>query len=531
MSRTSAIRRGLISIIPVLLALVAVVAAFQVGLRVGADHDDPSASPSPVEAPQEFTCSMHPQVRTTDGAALCPLCAMELTPVESEPGATDSGHESHGAWLCPMHPQVRSDDPEATCPLCGMDLVPAEEHDTPSTEPSTEPSPPGLRLSPDSIAAGGIRTALVTREFPEKQIRLIGRIAVDETSISRITAYFPGRLERLFVDYTGVPVRAGEHLAEIYSPELMTAVDALRQARRAVREQRDVRPTMRVLTEATEEAAVERLRRWGLTREQIDALADGGDAERATIYAPTSGVVLERLATQGDYLRTGDPIYTVADLDRLWLLLDAYESHLPWLRIGQRVRFETDALPGERFEGRVAFIAPTVTETTRTTQIRVNVENPDRRLRPGMYTRAAVRARIAGPGQVIDDSLAGRWISPMHPEVVKDKPGSCDVCGMPLVRAEELGYRSNRPDRAPIVIPTSAALITGTRAVVYVELPAEPGRFEGREVRLGPRAGDRLIVESGLHEGERIVIDGAFTLDSEMQIAARPSMMAPEPAR
>jgi Cu(I)/Ag(I) efflux system membrane fusion protein len=130
------------------------------------------------------------------------------------------------------------------------------------------------------------------------------------------------------------------------------------------------------------------------------------------------------------------------DLSELWLYLDAYESDLTWLRYGQDVAFTVESFPGETFHGRIAFIEPEVTRETRTISVRVNVANSDGRLKPGMFARAIVEARMAAGGKVYAPEFAGKWISPMHPEIVKDGPGSCDVCGMALVPAEELGYVS-----------------------------------------------------------------------------------------
>jgi Cu(I)/Ag(I) efflux system membrane fusion protein len=204
---------------------------------------------------------------------------------------------------------------------------------------------------------------------------------------------------------------------------------------------------------------------------------------------------------------------------------------LAWLRYGQEVEFSTEAYPGEVFKGRVAFIDPVLSKATRTVKVRVNVSNEDGRLKPEMFVRAVVQSNIASGGRVLDASLAGKWISPMHPEIIKDEPGNCEVCGMPLVRAETLGYVTAEPaDTAkPLVIPVSAALITGTRAIVYVQVPtAEEPTYEGREIVLGSRAGDYYLVRSGLAEGELVVTNGNFKLDSALQISAKPSMMTPE---
>jgi Cu(I)/Ag(I) efflux system membrane fusion protein len=208
--------------------------------------------------------------------------------------------------------------------------------------------------------------------------------------------------------------------------------------------------------------------------------------------------------------------------------LEAYESQLPWLRFGQEIEFTIDSLPGTVFEGQISFIDPVIDPSTRTVRVRLNVDNDDGRLKPGMFVRAAARSRIAGEGLVIDESLRGKWISPMHPEVIKDGPGECDVCGMPLVPIEEYGYLVSADEHGPpLVIYATAPLITGRRAVVFVQVPdAERPTFEMREIVLGPRAGEQYIVASGLEEGEQVVVHGGFKIDSALQLARRPSMMS-----
>ena len=244
---------------------------------------------------------------------------------------------------------------------------------------------------------------------------------------------------------------------------------------------------------------------------------------------PIGGVVVSRHVSEGSYVKTGEPLFKIVDLSVLWAYLDAYESDLQWLRYGQDVAFSVESFPGEEFHGQVAFIEPLVNSKTRTIPVRVNVPNQDQRLKPGMFVRGIVQSRLAEDGQVYAPEFAGKWISPMHPEIVKDGPGACDVCGMDLVSAEELGYVENETGSAPLVIPSSAVLRTGKRAVVYVEKPdAERPTYEGREIVLGPRAGDAFIVKVGLDAGERVVTSGAFKIDSALQIQAKPSMMNPD---
>ena len=239
--------------------------------------------------------------------------------------------------------------------------------------------------------------------------------------------------------------------------------------------------------------------------------------------------MVSKNVAEGDYVETGETLLRIVDLSKLWLYLDAYESDLAWLRYGQDVAFTVEAFPGETFRGKITFIEPAVNRRTRTVSVRVNVSNADGRLKPGMFARGTVTAILAAGGRVHVPEIAGKWISPMHPEIVKDGPGQCDVCGMDLVPAEELGYVQDPAETPPIVIPASSVLRTGKRAVVYLQgFHAERLTYEGREIVLGPRAGDFFIVHQGLTVGERIVTNGAFKIDSALQIQAKPSMMNPE---
>jgi YHS domain-containing protein len=211
-------------------------------------------------------------------------------------------------------------------------------------------------------------------------------------------------------------------------------------------------------------------------------------------------------------------------------MLEAYEDDLVWVRYGQTVVFEVEAYPGTMFTGQVAFISPVLNEDTRTVDVRVIADNADGRLKPGLLVSAHVQATVAGEGRVIEPELIGKWICPMHPEVIKDGPGTCDICGMDLVPVKSLGYMdAEKGATPPLIIPASAPLITGKRAVVYVAETGREGVFAGREITLGPRAGDHYIVRDGLREGEEVVVKGAFKIDSDLQIQAKRSMMSVTP--
>jgi Cu(I)/Ag(I) efflux system membrane fusion protein len=440
-------------------------------------------------------------------------------------------HEGHDhaaesapeVWTCSMHPQIKLPKP-GQCPICFMDLIPLEAG-------SNEGGERELSVSPYAAKLMEIETAEVFRRFKEAEVRMVGKVDYDETRVSYISAWVPGRLDRLFVDYTGIPVKQGEHLAELYSPEVLTAQEELLQAVQTLEKLKDSQSSLLLKTaEQTIIAAREKLRLWGFTAEQIAGIETSGTpSDHMTIYSPVGGIVIHKNAQEGMYVKTGTKIYTIADLSRVWVQLNAYESDLNWLRYGGQVEFSTEAYPGQTFDGTISFIDPIINSATRTAKVRVIVDNKAGKLKPGMFVRAVARPKVAADGHVMSSELAGKWISPMHPEIVKGEPGPCDVCGMPLVTAESLGYVSEHIENAPLLIPTTAALKTGKRAVVYVEVPdKEKPTYEGRVVELGVRLGDSYVVESGLEEGERVVTRGAFKLDAELQIQAKPSMMSPE---
>ncbi len=429
-------------------------------------------------------------------------------------------------WTCAMHPQIRLPEP-GKCPICGMDLIPVTDGD------DEELSERELKISPAAIKLAEIQTAAVERKYVSVEIRMVGKVDYDETRLAYITARVPGRLDRLYVDYTGISVRKGDHMVYLYSPDLLTAQEELLQAKRALADlKKSGIKIMRETASQTIDASREKLRLWGLTKRQISEIEKRGKAtDHMTIYAPMGGVVIQKNVQEGAYVNTGTRLYTIADLSHLWVKLDAYESDLIWIRYGQEVSIETEAYPGEVFRGTIAFIDPILNMETRTVKVRVNVPNADGRLKPEMFVRTTIRARVAEAGKVMDEALAGKWICPMHPDVIKDIAGSCDICGMPLARTESLGYVSVSDDEenfAPLVIPASSPLITGKRAVVYIVHPEKQGVFEGREITLGPRAGDYYLVKGGLQEGEQVVINGNFKIDSALQILAKPSMMSPE---
>lgn len=430
----------------------------------------------------------------------------------------DGGHPEHQhggsdeatKWTCSMHPQIQQPKP-GKCPICGMDLIPLKKGSKQALRPRE------LMMSPEAKELARITTVEVKRQLVDAKIEMVGKVDYDETRTKTIAAWFPARIDKLYVDYTGIDVRKGDHLAYVYSPELLTA-------------QRELISAIKFKSEDIE-TVKEKLRLWGLSEEKIRSIEVKGETDdHMDIDAPFGGIVIHKAVNEGDYVETGGTLFKIADLSKVWVQLEAYESDLPWLRYRQKVEFNVEAVPGRIFEGVVTFISPILDPKTRTVKVRVNADNQELLLKPDMFVHATAFATLAGGGKVISEDLAGKWIGPMHPEILRDKPGKCPICGMALVKADELGYSvMKKSEKPPLVVPTSAVLKTGKRSVVYVEVPdtKEP-TYEGREILVGPRAGGFYIVEEGLMEGERVVTEGAFKIDSALQILAKPSMMSPD---
>jgi Cu(I)/Ag(I) efflux system membrane fusion protein len=290
------------------------------------------------------------------------------------------------------------------------------------------------------------------------------------------------------VDFTGQEVQLGDPMALVYSPTLIATQEELLQSLAAQRQlPPDPSSSLEAGTASRVAAVRDKLRLLGLSPEQIGQIESLGRVEETlTLLAPADGIVIAREVTEGSYVEEGQTIYTLSDLSRVWVTLEVHEKDAEWVRVGQEVTFSVEAFPGERFLGNVAFVQPTVHDESRTVQARVDLPNPSGRLKPGMFVTGEVQVPLAG-------SMGA--------------PGTS----------------------TSLLIPASAPLLTGERALVYVQLPdTETPTFEGRDVVLGPRAGDWYVVLEGLSEGELVVTRGNFKIDSELQIRGQPSMMAPQ---
>lgn len=401
-----------------------------------------------------------------------------------------------------------------------------------------------------------VETTPAIRRKLARELRATGIIQYSEAALATITARVDGYAERLFVDYTGIEIKAGDHLAEIYSPELLVAQDELLTA---------LHRSADTMNESLAGMARKKLQRWGLTREQIDELIESNTiADRITLYSPIEGTVIEKSIVQNSSFKSGDALYRIANLDTVWVYLDVYEVDLPWLRYGQHVEIIAEAFPGRLFEGRVTFIQPFVTENTRTVRVPVHIENKDHALKPGMYVSAVIHSVLGRDGQAAYTGVEGKYSCPMHPEVLVEQPGQCPVCEMPLEQIPGLlttttgapvqyyctmkceGEKTyDEPGNCPvcemamepapaatpghndelIAVPASAVLDSGTRRLVFVE--ESRGLFEAREVLVGPRAAGFFPVLKGLEEGERVVTRGGFLIDSQFQINGLPSLFYP----
>lgn len=379
-------------------------------------------------------------------------------------------------WTCSMHPQIQLPKP-GKCPICFMDLIPLEKGGKSGDEAISLRQ---ISLTAQARKLAGIETSAVQKRNVSVETRMVGKIDYDETRMGTITAWTGGRIDKLYIDYTGSSVRKGQAMASIYSPELLTAQVELIQSVKAKEALRG--SSMQIVKDTaarTEKASREKLRLLGLSKSQIaDIIKNGKAAEHIILYSPMSGIVLKKDVVEGVYVKTGTPIYTIADLSRVWVFLEAYESDLPWIKMGMQVDFTTEAYPGKSFQGKVTYIDPVVNEKTRTIRIRLEVPNKELKLKPGMFVRAVSQ---------VDKNAVSQ-----------------------------------------LVIPASAPLITGKRAVVYIAVPGKEGVYEGREIILGPKANDFYVVKYGLVDGEQVVTNGNFKIDSALQIIAKPSMMNPE---
>ncbi len=372
--------------------------------------------------------------------------------------------------------------------------------------------PTTLMITPHDVAMAEVATDAVERRALVRRLRAVGTVGYNEAGLTTVPSRVQGYVEKLFVSSVGLPVRAGDHLAEIYSPDLIMAQQELLTARD---------PAAGPLIA---NAARLKLRRFGISDEVIERIASSGQAqERLVITAPRAGTVVEKMVDAYAPVMMGMPLYKIADLSSIWVHLAVHEQDLALVRPGQSVTVTSETWPGETFHGRVTLVEPTLTVETRTARARVVIADPQERLRPGMYVLGDISVPLSADGSPGATGVEGRWTCPMHPDVLTDAAGPCPICAMALEQIPPLPTPSD--GRQPLAIPALAVLSLGTRDLVYTEIA--PGHYRPLAVELGARADDWYLVRGGLIEGQRIVTRGAFLLDSEAQIRGLPSLLAP----
>jgi membrane fusion protein, copper/silver efflux system len=421
-------------------------------------------------------------------------------------------------WTCSMHPQIKLPKP-GKCPICYMDLIPLDSEKGDVSANSVLQ----YSMSAQAKKLAEVETAEVRRQRAKIDVRMLGMVYEDETRVAAVTARVDGRLDEIYVNFTGVQVTKGDPLVTIWSPTLIKSQVELFETIRADEAE-----------ESVIKGAEEKLIQLGMTKDQIREIEQKKKPDLyVTLKAPISGTVMKKFAVLGQFVKEGTEMYTINDLSQVWIKFDAYETDIPWIRYGQDVTFTTASLPGRKFTGKVLFIDPVVDTKTRSVKVRVEAANPDLNLKPGMFVTADLESEIDQSGRVIRSEWAGKYICPVHPsDEASSVPGTCPDSKMALRPASAYGYTDDKAPVLPLVIPASAPLITGKRALVYVGVPdRDRPTYEAREVVLGPRAGDKYVVFDGLKEGERVVTRGTFKIDSAMQILSNPSMMSPSEKR
>ncbi len=365
-------------------------------------------------------------------------------------------------WTCSMDPQVKLNAPGA-CPICGMDLIPVAQGTTESGNPNA------IQMTEEAIALAAVQTQVVGGSASGKELLLTGKLQADERENASISAKFPGRIEKLFVTFTGEQIRAGQKLATIYSPELITAQKEFLEAIKT----KGSYPQLY-------QASKEKLASWKLTPAQIAEIERAGIVkEKWDILSDQSGVVLQKNVSLGDYVGTGSVLFSITDLSKLWLRLDVYETDLPFVSLGDNIQFTVAGRPSESQQARVTFIDPLIDPNTRAASLRAEISNAGMLLKPEMFVTAKISS-------------------------------------------------GKSPAATDLVVPRTAILWTGKRSVVYVKVPnTDVPSFEMREVTLGNRLGENYQITAGLEAGEEIVSHGAFAVDASAQLSGKKSMMSP----
>lgn len=372
----------------------------------------------------------------------------------------DQSSETSQMWTCAMHPQIMQSEP-GVCPICAMDL-------TPVTQSLGELGPNQFKLTKNAIALANIQTSIVGNNNSEKgsEINLSGKIQENDDNTSVQSAHFDGRIEKLYTSSLGLQVSKGQAIAEVYSPELVTAQQELLTAYK-------VRKSQPKLYEAIRN----KFKNWNIHNGQLSEIESSGKIKtQFTIYSHVSGIITELMVNEGSHIMDGHSIFKVADLNTVWAEFDAYEKQLASLKVGDRIRITSHANPNNIIDATISFIDPVLDTKTRTVVVRAKIQNSNRALKPGMFVKGEVSTR-------------------------------------PIDREKS------------VTIPKTAVLWTGKRSIVYVKKEGVTPVFELRNIVLGKEIGESYEIEEGLVENEIIVTNGAFTVDAAAQLQGKKSMM------
>jgi len=302
-------------------------------------------------------------------------------------------HEGKTIWTCAMHPQIRMDKP-GKCPICGMELIPLEEE-----KEEEASSPDEIKMTKSAIALANIETVKVKKGIPEKSVYLLGIVEPDERNIAELTARFGGRIEKLYVNFTGQNVRKGQKLATIYSPELIAAQRELVEAAK-----------FKSTNPAFYKSARTKLKLWDLTDAQIDDLENSGKTQHYfELLSPITGTVTKRDVAIGDYVKVGSPMFEVIDLTKVWVMFDAYENDLPWIKMGDEIDFSIQSLPGKFYKAKVKYIDPFIDPKTRVAKVRVELRNPALVLKPEMFAAGILKSEMKKTNDLLIPKSSILW--------------------------------------------------------------------------------------------------------------------------